>query len=202
MSKKLLCVSCERYESFLECIKRTKGWSSADGDAEEVHNPASERRGYFISALSRFILEIPPAKLNIAISHMRGWSQVLPATRSAARMKGKSEWEKDTELEKQPRELAGDIGWVGVCIVASASELNCCHPHTFKCFRGSSSSKPVFPGCRWRSQWEDWYSVTPYSYFPASQSHSRGEVALAHKTKEDVINQSFFAALFNFSLVH
>ena len=108
MSKKLLCVSCETCESFLECIKRTKGWSSADGDAEEVNNPAAEWRGYFISALSRLTLEIPPAKLNIAIPHVRGWGQVIPATRSAARMKGESEWEKDTELEKKPRELALD----------------------------------------------------------------------------------------------
>lgn len=71
-----------------------------------------------------------------------------PGKGSAARMKKESEWEKDTELEKKPRELAGDIGWVGVCIVASASELNCCHPHTFKSFRASRSSKPGFLGCR------------------------------------------------------
>lgn len=44
--------------------------------------------------------------------------------------------------------------------------------------------------------------MTPYSYFPASESHSAGEVALAHKTKEDAIKQSFFAALLNFRLVH
>lgn len=142
-SKKLLCVSCNRCESSLKCInKRTKGWSSADGDAEEVNNPASEWCGCFISALSRFTLEIPPAKLSIAIPRMRSWSQVRSSTGkgSAARMKRESQWEKDTELEKKPRELAGDIGWVGARTVASASEPNCCHSHTFKSFRGSCSS--------------------------------------------------------------
>lgn len=132
-------------KSVLKCIKR----SSADRDAEEGH-------GYFISALSRPTLEIPSAKLNIAVSHMQGWGHVLPATGkgSAAQMKGKSEWEKDTKLKEKPQELAGDIGWVGVGRVASASELNCCHPHTYKSFRGGGNSKPGFLGCRSRSQWE------------------------------------------------
>jgi len=129
-----------------------KGRSSAGEDAEGVNSPASGSHGYFISALSRFTLEVPlcSAKLNIAIAHVRSWGQVLSAAGkgSAPRMKGESEWEKDTELEKRPRELAKDIGWAGLCVVASASELNCCHPHTFKSFRGSSSSKPGFPGCR------------------------------------------------------
>lgn len=63
MSKKLLCVSCERCGSFLEWInKRTKGWSSADGDAEEVNNPASEWCCSFIDAFSRFTLEISLSK--------------------------------------------------------------------------------------------------------------------------------------------
>lgn len=78
--------------------------------------------------LSRFILEILPAKLSIA-SHEK--LEVHPATRSAARMKGESEQEQDTELQKKSKELAGYIVWVGVCMVAAASELNCCHPHTF-----------------------------------------------------------------------
>lgn len=40
---------------------------------------------------------------------MRGWSQIHPATRSAARMKRESEQEQDTELKKEPKELAGYI---------------------------------------------------------------------------------------------
>lgn len=59
-------------------------------------------------------------------------------------MKGESEQEQETELQKS-KELAGYIVWVGVCMVAAASELNCCHPHTFKFFNGSSNSKPTFP---------------------------------------------------------
>lgn len=115
-------------ESFLDCIKRTKECFSAAGDAAEVNSPASEWRGYFMSDLSRFILEILPAKLSIA-SHEK--LEVHPATRSAARMKGESEQEQDTELQKKSKELAGYIVWVGVYMVAAASELNCCHPHTF-----------------------------------------------------------------------
>lgn len=109
MSNILFCISCERYESLLECIRRTKGRSSADGDDEDVNSLASEWSSYFISALSWFTLEIPPENLNIATPHTRRWGQVLPAT-SAARTKGESEWEKDTELEKTSRVLVGYVG--------------------------------------------------------------------------------------------
>lgn len=77
-------------ENFLDCTKRTIGWSSGDGDAEEGNDPASKQCRYFISALPRLTLKIPSAKLNIAIPNRVSCCQVLPATvkGTAARMKG------------------------------------------------------------------------------------------------------------------